>query len=229
MPKRTRNALLCVGIVLSLLILWLRVESQFNTVSNTLVMFPEVLGYEDTKNYAVILLDPEKEPLLFLFTVSHGDIDFKLATSAGSVLKDLPMSDFGAATDVLTERILSFKNVGAVDAIGFVTSSAAGKVIDALGGVTMHDTHISSSNFSTIVWDVAHSEDAENKLSNSVSFPKANLILHSRSILFAAKDIFSKGLATVYFKKNSPFGKSCLGACSLHLFENLNSVARANQ
>lgn len=228
MPKKIRNTLLFFGIVLSALLLFLRVEGRLSALSSGLVMFPQVLGYDGTKSYAVFLFDPEHKPLLFLFTVSKGDVEFRSVGQADAMLKNVKRSDFVTTANVLIERIISSKSLDAVDAVGFVTTSAVGEAVDAFGGVAIHGQQIDSHNFRTIVWEIALSKNAENEFNNSISFSKSNLITHNRSVLFAAKDIFSKGLAAVYFKGSGPFGKACVGACGTQMFDYFNSGVSVN-
>ena len=228
MQKKTRNALLFFGIILSLALVALRVEGSFG-LSGGLGMFSSMLGYEGDKHYALILLDPQYEPLLFLLTASDGAIAFESVASADSLLTNLPPTDFPAAAENLIGRIATSGVLTNVDAVGVMTSSAAAEIADAYGGLYLGGKQINSLNFNVVVWEAALSQHAAAEFSDKGSFSKRKLITRSRLLLLATKDVFSKKTAVVYFRGDAPFGKSCFGACKTELFEYFASGASLNR
>src|SRR3989338_6006045 len=115
MPKHTRNLLLLSGIVLSLLLLTLRLSSQFG-LSNDMRIFSGALGYEGEKNYAVFLLGQNAEPVLFMFTVREGTVEFRNVATGSGPLARLRESNLPKAAGALLEKEPAFENA---DAIGF--------------------------------------------------------------------------------------------------------------
>lgn len=219
MSKPTRNVLLICGVVLGVLLLGLRVIGQLTSGSGDLGMLTGLLGYDQTKQYAVVLLDQQQESLLLLIKASKGKVELQEVHPASGILNDLPESEFSAAADTLGIRISSLTGVNNVDALGFVTIDAAGAVLDAFEGLYLHDQVVGSHNIKGIVSGLADSQEAVAMINNAAVVHKGNFITHSRAILFAVKDAFSRGLAAVYFKSTNPFGKDCIGACEAGLFE----------
>lgn len=216
MSRTSRNILLGTGIVLSILLLWVRVQGQ---VSNGLGMFSGVLGYEGQKNYALILLDPNKEPLLLVGSVSEGTFHILSITSAKVIIKNEEHTPFSDAAKVIVHRIIASKVTPDVDALGFMTIDAAGEVADAFGGLYIKDVQVTSKNIGSIVAQASQAASSTSELNATASFHKANLFTNGKALLYAAKNIFSKGAAAVYFKNESPVGKPCIGACNIPVFE----------
>lgn len=209
--------LLLSGIFLSLLLLLLRLSSQFG-LSDDLRMFSGAFGYEGQKKYAVFLLNQKNEPLLFVFTVREGAIEFKTVTIGSSLLTGFRKSNLPKAARELLEKERAFEDV---DAIGFITSGAAGKMVDAFGGFYIDDMLVSSSNLD-MLWERGRLENSFD-FNESVFFSKRKLVTRSASILSTIREIFSKRLVAVYFKNAEIYGKPCFGACETQLFEYFTS------
>ena len=214
MPKTTRNALLIFGVIFSLLLIALRISNQFG-LSDDMRIFSGVLGYEGTKSYAVFLFDEEKDPVLFQFTLSKGEVAFTSVTEAKNMLAGLQNQSLAKSADVLIKRIIETKKLNALDAIGFVKSDAAQELADAFGGFYLEDELIKSQNLNTLVWGAALSKHATDTFNNSISFSKKNVLTRSRIVLSAVKTVFSKKWVAVYFRDENTFGKQCLGACDI--------------
>jgi len=210
--------LLLSGIVLSLLLLTLRLSNQF-ALSDDMRMFSGALGYGGEKNYAVFLLGQKKESMLFIFTAREGTVEFRNVTTGNGALARLRESNLPKAAEALLEKEPAFEDV---DAIGFITSDATGKMVDAFGGFYIDDTLISSNNLD-ILWEKARLDGT--RFNESVFFSKHKLVTRSASILSAVKEIFSRRLVAVYFKDDEEYGKPCFGACETQLFEYFPSDA----
>jgi hypothetical protein len=223
MKKKTRNTLLFLGIVFSIVIIGLRLEYQFGAAAQELGAFSELLGYEEDKNYAVLVFDREREPLLFLATVSEGKVNLISVMPAAGVMEGLPKSDFTKTAESLIERVVASRVLTTVNVVAFMTSDAAGRLTDALGGLSMGDAKIDSNNLASAVWGAAYGEGAEERLADMLSFPKQKLVTRSKALLIAGKDIFSQKMAAAYIKNGSLFGESCLGACEAQMFEYFGS------
>jgi hypothetical protein len=222
MPKSIRLTLLIVGILFSLALVSLRAENILASAAGDLGMFSGLLGYESPKHYAIILFNPPQDPLLFLVTVSEGAGKLDSVSSARELLKNMPKSNFTTAADLLTNRLLASKKATTLDAIGFTTMSAAGEITDAFGGISIQNEPVNSSNLSSVLQQLTASPQAVDTFNAQVSFNKKNLFIHGRALLFAAKDVFSKGAAAVYIKSMSPFKTPCVGACNEEMFQYLN-------
>ena len=177
------------------------------------------MGYEGEKNYAVFLLGQNAEPVLFMFTVREGTVEFRNVATGSGPLARLRESNLPKAAGALLEKEPAFENA---DAIGFITSDAAGRMADAFGGFYIDDRLISPNNLD-ILWEKARLDGT--RFNESVFFSKRKLVTRSASILSAVKEIFSRRLVAVYFKDDEEYGKPCFGACETQLFEYFPSDA----
>lgn len=214
-----RNLLLVAGIISGILLILLRLWGQFGTLSGELGMLANALGYEGTKNYAVLLIDPAQEPLLFLVSTTDGAVTFVSVSAKQSAFADIRHTDFSDAARGIVERIAASGEPETIDALAVVTTDAARVLVEAYGGLSIDNTAIDASNFTQAIRAIAESDNAAEKLNDSLVFSKRKLITSSKSMLPAAKKVFSQRLVAVYFKNEKLFGKSCLGACGKELFE----------
>lgn len=203
MSSGTRKALLGLGILSALILLWLRFESQGMLLRNLGVFF-DLLGYSGEKSYALFLFDPQYEPSLITSKVIQGKITIESVIPAATILKSTPKREFSGQAMYLLDEIKETQDVETVDAIGFITTDGALRLIDALGGISLNGELMDGPSF------VKNIRDSDRL--GTISLSRVRLVKRSPLLLETAKRIASKEEFGLYFAKKM-FDKSCFGSC----------------
>lgn len=222
MKRSHRNILIALGVVLALVLLGLRVVGELHASSSGLGALAELMGYEEPKDYAVLVVGVDQPTMLLRVRVDQGDTELVSAIDASGPVRALARSDFPAAADIL----LKGQNI---DAVAFITYGAAGEAADAFGGFYQNGKQVTSQSIPGLVQSLLASPEAISAFNGSVELQKSKLVTRGTSMLSVAKGIFARGEAAVYFKGRNPFGKPCIGACKAELFEQLSMGGKVGQ
>ncbi len=209
MSPGTRKALLGLGILSALLLLWLRFESQGMLLGNLGVFF-ELLGYDGEKSYALFLFDPQYEPDLITSNIVQGKITIESVIPAAAILKGIPKHEFSDQATSLLDKIRESSDIETVDAVAFITTDGAIEIIDALGGISLDGELMDGPGFVKNIRDSSRL--------GTISLSKARLVKRSSLLLETAKKIASEEEFGLYFAKKI-FDKSCFGSCGARFNE----------